>query len=115
MMTAHARTPAPARRIRLRVAAIAAVFAIGAVAPAAADPVAWEKLAQQPGALSAIATAISMSGSCQVPFTFDQRRDGDALIVQVACANTGDGAGAVNVRFEALGKTLFATGFEFEG
>lgn len=115
MMTAPARTPRPAPRIRLCATTIAAVFAVGAGTPAAADPVAWEKLAQQPGALSAIATAISMSGSCQVPFTFDQRRDGDALIVQVACANTGDGAGAVNVRFEALGKTLFATGFEFEG
>jgi hypothetical protein len=109
--------PTPlARRSRPNGAALAlaAALATTAAADAHADPVAWDKLAQQPGALSAIATAIAMSGKCEVPFTFDQRRDGDALIIQVACANTGDGAGAVNVKFEAVGKNLFVTGYDFE-
>ena len=97
-----------------RAAALAAIIAAGSSA-AKADPVAWEKLAQQPGALSAIATAISMSGSCQVPFTFDQNREDETLVITVTCADTGDGAGAIRVKFEAVGKNLFVTGFEFEG
>ena len=98
------------------IATLTAALALSTIAqPASAAPLAWEKLAQQPGALSAIATAISMSGTCKVPFTFDQSREGETLIVTVACANTGDGAGAIKVKFDAIGKRLFVSGYEFEG
>lgn len=95
--------------------AMSVALAAGSAGDALAEPVDWERLANEPGALNAVATAIAMSGTCQVPFVFDQREEDDKLIVSVACENTGDGAGSLNVTFEKLGVRLFAKGFEFEG
>jgi hypothetical protein len=93
-----------------------AAFACAAtLTPAAADPVQWETLARQPGALSAVASAVAMTGRCVAPLTFDQSQTETTLKVAVVCSNTGDGAGATIVTFQKFGKRLFVKGFEFEG
>lgn len=85
---------------------------------AQAGPVAWEQIARSPGGLSAIATGIEMLGSCKAPLTFEQSSSGsDELQVTIVCSNTGDGAGAVIVKFTKFpgAKSWFATSFEFAG
>lgn len=107
----------------MRLLSIIAVF-LSAVAlttqagSAKAGPVAWEALAQSPGGLSAVATGIEMLGSCKVPLVFEQSKAADdAIHVTITCANTGDGAGSVVVKFVRFPgrQDLFATGFEFLG
>jgi hypothetical protein len=86
--------------------------------PAKAGPVGWDALAQSPGGLSAVATGIEMLGRCRVPLAFEQTTPAaDSVHITITCANTGDGAGSVIVKFSRFpgAKALFAQGFEFEG
>lgn len=92
-----------------------AVAGLIPLTPAYAEPVQWERLARQPGALSAIASAVSMTGRCVSPLSFDQAQTENTVKVAVVCSNTGDGAGAIIVIFDKLGDRLFVKGFEFEG
>ena len=93
----------------------AALLLLSATA-AVANPVDWERLAQQPGGLSAVATAITMLGKCSTKFEFEERLDDDKLSITVLCPDTGDGAGAIIVEFERFDGTRFLVQkFNFAG
>jgi len=99
-----------------KIVALASLLALTGVPSVKAESLTWEKYAQSPGGLAAIAAGIAMIGGCYKPYEFEQRSDGNTTSVSIHCKDKNGETSAI-IQFEQVPGTrhLIPRSFHFAG